>query len=333
MGTAVAIQDKARDLAAYFEAGKDKFEAFMPADQVPRFMRVMNNAILKDPEIANASKQSVFLECQKAASDGLVLDGREATLTRFKSNKRQQVNGKWEDNWQTEVVYIPMIRGLTKLVNASPEVLSWNTALVYQNEYEQGRFDYEAGVTPKLFHKPIVVGERGPVVAAYSVVRLRSGVVSVEVMTRAQLDSIKARTKSKKRRKVNNQEVEEITGPWATDEEEMQRKTVARRHFKNLPLEGKAADAMQRVDSLYDFDASALPEPSDAPQIAPPPVPKAVANKKNGSAKAKLAAAAKKPEQEKPAEEETPHDPDTGEVLEGEIVDDDPNAVDPEDDF
>ena len=39
---------------------------------------MMNNAILKDPQIAEASPTSVFAECQKAASDGLVLDGREA---------------------------------------------------------------------------------------------------------------------------------------------------------------------------------------------------------------------------------------------------------------
>jgi len=289
MTTALTTVEKSRDMAAYFEGAKDKFASFMEEGEVGKFMRVLNNAILRDPEIATASKQSVFLECQKAAADGLVLDGREAVLTRFKSNKRIQQGGKWVDNWQTEVVYIPMIKGLRKLVLQSPQVASWNTGLVYEKEYDEGRFDYTAE-PPMLLHKPIIVGDRGPVVAAYSVVRLRNGQVSIMVMTRGALDRIKGRTKSKKPAKGN--EPEKITGPWATDEEEMFIKTVARRHFKSLPLGGKIDDAVTRVDGLYDYDQETGEIADDAPPV---PVAKAVANKKKTSAKEKLEAARPKP--------------------------------------
>ena len=315
MTNAVAtIAEKSRDLAAYFEQSKEKFTSFMPEEQVGKFLRVLNNAILRDPEIATASKTSVFLECQKAASDGLVLDGREAVLTRFKSNKRVQQGGKWIDNWQTEVVYIPMVKGLRKLVFQSAHAASWNTGLVYEAEYESGRFDYTAE-PPMLTHKPILVGDRGEVVAAYSVVRMRNGSVSICVMTRGALDSIMNRTKSKKKDG-------EITGPWSTDREEMYIKTVARRHFKSLPLGGKIDDAVQRVDGLYDFDAE--PDEMDADTPAAP-VAKAVANKRRTSAKDKLANARPKPG---PDTEGDPagdgegvtidHDPDTGEIEEGE---------------
>lgn len=332
-GTAVAtIQEKARNLAAYFDDKKDKFASFMTADTIDRFMRVMNNAILKDPQIAEASPTSVFLECQKAASDGLVLDGREAVLTRFKSNKKVQKDGKWVDNWQTEVVYIPMIKGLRKLAHQSPQIASWTTGLVYEREYLNGLldkddphrrigyFEYHAGDAPHLEHKPMIVGEPGPVVAAYSVVRMRNGQLSIDVMTIGKLNAIKSRTKS---RKFSKDGPGEITGPWATDEAEMQIKTVARHHFKSLPLEGKIETAAHRVDGLYDFDGDVTevePEPER-------PMPKAVANKKNGSAAAKLAAArqpAETPQQQEDAPDETGdetgHDPETGEVLDGEIV-------------
>ena len=306
MAQAVArTNERSFALVEYFETRKDQFAPLMEGgqEQVDKFMRVMKNAVLRDPQIAEASTQSVFLECQKCAADGLVLDGREAVLTRFKTKRGNE--------YVTEVVYVPMYRGLKKLAHRSPQIASWDTGLVYEAEYDgydkegRPRFEYEAGEAPKLIHRPILVGERGSVVIAYSVVRLRSGVVSYEVMTRGQLDRIKSRTKSKDQSGT-------IKGPWATDEEEMQRKTVGRRHFKNLPLEEKLTAAFERVDNLYDMPAE------DIERLPETPRPKAVENKKKTSAKAKLASA-------KPAEpkaEETV-DEETGEVLEGEIVDQD----------
>ena len=84
------VNERSRDLAAYFASSEDKFLALMVKEDVPRFMRTLNNAILRDPQIAEASKQSIFLECQKAATDGLLLDGREAALTRFKTKRGDQ---------------------------------------------------------------------------------------------------------------------------------------------------------------------------------------------------------------------------------------------------
>lgn len=219
-----------------------------------KFLRVVKNAVLRDPEIAEASMQSVYLECMKAMNDGLVLDGREAALTRFKTNKRKKnpQSGQWEDNWQVEVVYIPMMAGIMKRVRASGEIKAWTVELVYEEEYKQGRFKYIASPDPMIMHEPIIIGDRGPVVAAYSAVKLMDGSYHYEVMTRAQLDVIKNRTKSKRTKRVGNEEITEITGPWATDEEEMFRKTVIRRHSKRLPVSSATSEMIGRVDGLYD---------------------------------------------------------------------------------
>lgn len=299
MGTSLTLKEKQGSLVEYFESRKPDFASLMEsADQVDRFMRVMKNALIRDPQIAEASATSVFLECQKCAQDGLVLDGREAVLTRFKTNRREKVGNAWKDNWVMEVVYVPMIRGKQKIVSQSPQIADWHTGLVYEKEYEAGMFDYEAGDTPRLKHKPLLVGERGPVVIAYSVVRLRSGVVKIEVMTRGQLDRIKSRTKSKKQDGT-------ITGPWATDEEEMFRKTVAHRHFKSLPLGDKVEQVFNRDAAMYDRPMNEIEEMPEVER------PKAVANKRKASAKDKLAAAAGK---EKPLE---------GEIItaDGEVID------------
>lgn len=293
-----------------------------------RFMRVVKNAIIRDPEIAEASMQSVYLETMKAMNDGLVIDGREAALTRFKSNKRKKnpQSGQWEDNWQTEVVYIPMMAGIMKRVRASGEIKAWTVELVYEEEYNQGRFRYTAAPDPLITHEPIIVGGRGPVVAAYSAVKLADGSHHYEVMTRDQLEAIKHRTKSKRTKRVGNNDVTEITGPWATDEEEMFRKTVIRRHAKRLPVSSATSDMISRVDGLYDLD--------DDDHHDAAPAPKATKSKAASRLKAAAAKVAREPE----PENEEPATVLEGELIDGEtgeIIDASPvnNAPDPDDEF
>lgn len=248
MSNAVATTNRASALAEYLSTRKQDFAAVSVIDP-DKFMRTVKNCIMRDPLIAEASTQSVFLECQKAIADGLVLDGREAALTRFKTKRG--------DEWVTEVVYIPMVAGIMKRVRNSGDVASWSAELVYEKEYETGRFVYKAGADPHIKHEPIIVGERGPVVAAYSAVKLRDGTYSFEVMNIDQLNAIRSRTKSK--RKDGS-----ITGPWASDIEEMYRKTVIRRHAKRLPVSSEALGVTQRVDSLYEDsfeEAEVIPEP------------------------------------------------------------------------
>lgn len=319
VSTEVRQPSQSQALVSWLEGKQSDFNSVMLIDP-DRFMRMVKNAIIKDPQVAEASKQSVFLEIMKAAADGLVLDGREATLTRFKVSK--QINGKWEK--VTEVAYIPMVAGIMKRVRNSGEIKSWIVGLVYEKEYEDGRFSFVAAPDPMLRHEPIIVGDRGPVVAAYSAVKLNDGSYHYEVMTLDQLNNIKNRTKSKKT--VNNETV--ITGPWATDEEEMFKKTVIRRHSKRLPVSSELLDVTQRVDALYDEDREAyVVDPSSG---GPEPAP--VAAKRQASAAARLKQAAAQTRQQAqdvehetaedegdPDGDEVPHDED-GVVLDGEVI-------------
>ncbi len=313
---ATTNQSKSLKLATFLDSKIDAFREVETVDS-ERFLRVLKNAILRDPEIAEASMTSVYSETMKAMNDGLVLDGREAALTRFKVNKKHKDgSGKWVDNWVTEVVYIPMVAGIMKRVRASGEIKSWTVELVYLKEHEEGRFRYRAAPDPIIEHDPIIVGERGPVVAAYSAVKLADGSHHYEVMTLDELLAIKSRTKSKKKKyvdgkpvKENGKEVEEISGPWATDENEMFRKTVIRRHAKRLPVSSATMQVTSRVDSLYDFDSYEVNE-------TPAPPPKHA--KSNAASKLKAAKAQQQAAQ-KPKQEEAPADDEK--VLEGEIID------------
>lgn len=239
MSNAVATT-KSRDLVSFMEKKKPDFAAVSLVDP-DKFFRVFKNALIKDPKIAEASPQSVYLECQKAVADGLVLDGREAALTRFNTKDGVQV------------AYIPMVAGIMKRVRNTGEVAAWSAELVYEEEDKTERFRYRAGADPHIHHEPIIIGKRGPVVAAYSAVKLRDGSYSYEVMTVEQMDRIRKRSKAQ-------------NGPWATDTEEMYRKTVIRRHAKRLPVSSDALTVTQRVDSLYDFDADTVEEEAPRPK-------------------------------------------------------------------
>lgn len=305
-------------LADFLESKVEDFRQVANVDS-QRFMKMVKNAILRDPEIAEASARSVYLECMKAAADGLVIDGREAALVRFKTNKRKKVGNQWQDNWQTEVAYIPMVAGIMKRVRNSGEIASWSVELVFENEYKSGRFEYRAAPDPYIRHDPLIVGDRGPVVAAYSAVRLRDGSYHYEVMTRDQLDSIKGRTKSRKKKNVNGEQVEEITGPWATDEEEMFRKTVIRRHSKRLPVSSELMDVASRVDSLYDMDP-------DTGELVDVPAPVAAAKRISAAKKLRQATKpdnrpAPEPEPEDEPEQEDAGEAEADEAIDGEIVD------------
>ena len=82
-------------------------------------------------------------------------------------------------------------------------------------------------------------------VGAYCIWTLKNGEKQFEVMDRDQIIGIRDRSSAKTKEG-------KIVGPWATDEEEMWRKTVVRRASKYMPrsLEG-LANAVA-VDNLHE---------------------------------------------------------------------------------
>lgn len=312
MNTAVVTHTPAQALIEYLDNRMPDFKSVSAVENPEKFARIMKNAILRDPEIAQATPKSVFLECQKACYDGVMLDGREAVLTRFKTNKRVKEGGQWRDNWVVEVAYIPMVQGIQKRVRNTGEIAAWAVEVVHQLDVEEGRFTYTRAPIAEIRHEPTVMGNPGPIVGAYSYVRFKDGSTSIEFMRRDQLEGIMQRTKSKRTDGS-------ITGPWATDFEEMCRKTVIRRHSKYLPKASErvdvpdeiAGDITTRVDALYDMRA-------DEYDTDPAPAPASVAKARKQSAAAVLKNAAKQRDSvaegiDADAEEETV-------TVDGEIV-------------
>jgi recombination protein RecT len=198
------------------------FAAELPSHiPVERFKRTIVTAVNLNPDLRQADRRSLFNAAVRCAHDGLYPDGREAALVAY---------GK-------QVTYLPMIAGIRKRMRNSGEVLSAIAEVVYRHDH----FRYIKGENPHIEHEPPPIDkDRGDPVGAYAIIKLTNGEVLREVMTKADVDKIKAVSRSAR------------NGPWATWPEEMWRKSVLRRCAKQAPANSDLGDLMSREDEPED---------------------------------------------------------------------------------
>jgi recombination protein RecT len=232
-----------------------QFKAALPAHIAPeKFVRVVQTAVSLTPDLLNADRRTLFGACTKCAQDGLLPDGREAALVTFRAN----VGSKQAPKYELHVQYMPMVSGIMKKVRNSGTIANWSVHVVKDGDV----FDYELGDQEKLTHKPSLKN-RGKTIAAYSIVKLKGGEVSREIMSVEEIEAVRSRSRAKD------------TGPWVTDYDEMCKKTVIRRHSKRLEMNTEDSDAplanvIRADDALNDFEPEpvtvAVTQPVEAPK-------------------------------------------------------------------
>lgn len=211
-----------------FLKSKTKYVTALPKNIDPdKFFSVVITALNQNPTLLSLNRESLFNSCIKCAQDGLLPDGREAALVPFKGI----------------VTYMPMIQGILKKIRNSGELSNINAQVVYLND----EFDYwidESG--EHLKHKPLLMGERGPVKLTYAIARTKDDAIYVEVMTEEQINEVRNVSRSKD------------LGPWSGPfADEMRRKTAIRRLSKRLPMSSDVQEVIESVDQFYDFKAEA----------------------------------------------------------------------------
>jgi len=170
--------------------------------------------------------------------------------------------------------------------------------------FEGDEFDYELGLEPKLRHKP---KEQSDVLThVYAVARLLTGEPIFTVLTRAKVETFRARSRASG------------SGPWVTDFDAMAMKTAVRRLWSWLPKSAEQAVA-QRLDEALERDVdqreqfspevqsvldtvSEAPEPTPAPSPVPTGTPEGRRVKMPGRAKPAPAAATPAGDQPKQAD-------------------------------
>lgn len=203
----MTIAERTREFAAMMQGGRDKIAAALPSHISPeRFERVVLTAVQNNPALLNLNRGSLFMACLRAAQDGLLPDGRQGAIVGFKDQAQ----------------WMPMVGGLMVLARNSGQVAS----LVAQVVHERDRFVWRPADTsePILHEVPALSDDRGKPIGAYAIARLVSGEVIAEVMTRTEIEKVRAVSRSK-------------DGPaWSQWWGEMARKSALRRLIKRLPL-------------------------------------------------------------------------------------------------
>lgn len=273
-------------------------QAALPAHITPdKFQRTVMTAVAQNPDLLKADRQSLILACYKAAQDALLPDGREAALVTFNTRQKGE-DGQWRTVKQIQ--YMPMVYGLRKKILQSGGVVSLEVNVVYRAEVEKGTFLYEVGLEPPLRHRPSLDLDDeemadDQIVAAYSIATMKDGTKSYEVMRRAEINKVRAVSQTGATGRTDRQG-NAITpkGPWVDWFAEMAKKTVMRRHAKTLPMSGDLMiDVEGRELENSVSTVRALSIQPDAPQL-------------------------------EDRSDETPHDPETGEVHE---EDDGPQSI------
>jgi len=212
-----------------------QFKAALPAHvSVDKFVRVTLTAVQTNPQLLEADRRTLFAAATKAAQMGLLPDGREGAIVTFKNQAQ----------------WMPMVAGIMKLVRNSGEISTWSVQAVYEND----NFDFCLGDEEHITHKP-ALANRGKLIAVYSIVTMKDGEKSREVMSVEDVNQIRARSRSGQ------------SGPWVSDFAEMAKKTVVRRHSKRLPLSTDIDGMIKEDDELFMPEQPAQPA-QEAPQAA-----------------------------------------------------------------
>jgi len=220
--------------------------------------RVVCTAILKTPKLADCKIESLLQSVMLLSQFGLLPDGRNAHLIPYGNICQAIIDYKGyiaraSDNGLKNIIY---------------DIACMNDKFKWKRNSSGLDFEHELD-----FHNP----ERGAMFAAYCTWTNDKGQFEGEIMTKAEIDSIKNRSRASS------------SGPWVTDYNEMAKKTVVRRASKRWPLDAKFKEAL---DTGALKSAATVEVELDTPEVASlPPV-------QDESPAASLPQAA----QEKPAE-------------------------------
>lgn len=214
------------------ETNASEFTAALPAHIPPeRFRRVVQTAVIANPDLLAADRRSLFESAMKAAQDGLLPDNRDGALVVYNTKAK-------EGGWIKKVQWMPMIGGVLKRIRNSGELRSISAHVVH----ERDEFAYVLGDDEKIEHRP-ALGERGDPILVYAIAHTKDGGIYREVMTVADVEKVRSVSRAAN------------AGPWVQWWGEMARKTVLRRLAKRLPISADLDDLIRRDDELYEFDA------------------------------------------------------------------------------
>lgn len=195
-------------------------------------------AVMTNRQILRCTGGSILLSVKTACEFGLT----------FAKSFGQAYLVPYRDQCTLIVGY----KGLMELVRRAADVKVLDSGVVYEGEV----FEVIKGTQPSLNHVPNYSLPRADenIIAFYSIAFYENEHPHFEVMTKAEVDAIRARSKAATR------------GPWVTDYPPMGRKSVIRRHCNYLPISAEKARLLERA---FDHDNRTAGLADQGEDIAP----------------------------------------------------------------
>lgn len=193
---------------------KSQIDAALPSICTSeRFVRAALTSMQKNPKLMQCTQASLFQSFMTAAQLGIEPDGRRAHLIPY----------------GTECTLVIDYKGLVELVKRSGDVSVPYAEKVCENDF----FQWENG---DIVHRIDFTKPRGNAYAYYARVRHKDGAYQAVVMTKDEVEAIRARSRGR------NSE------PWTEHFDEMGKKTAFRRLSKWLVLSPEVADGIEKAE-------------------------------------------------------------------------------------
>lgn len=239
---AVIQSDLDRDLMA---AG---IQSVLPDSvKMNTFIRCAAVAMASNSALASADRDSLIMSLTQCAKDGLVADNKEAAIVTFNTNVAPQGNPK---QWVTKAQYMPMIDGVMKRARMSGQISVLSSKAVFNED----QFDYWMDENGEhINYRPTFQG--GDMRLAFAFAKLNTGELIVEVMSKADIDKVRAASKTG------------TYGPWKDWYERMACKAVMHRLAKRLP---NASEIVEMCEAGMNMDFDSRTEKEIIPAVENP---------------------------------------------------------------
>lgn len=218
----------------------EKWQQLLPGklkQNLDRFMILVVKAIKTTPKLMECDKATLLTSIAESAELGLEPNGA--------------LGHGWLVPYKGSAKFIVGYKGFIQLAHRCG-----NIRMRAQVVYEGDAFEYEEGDQPKLRHVPNLDVEHddGKILYAYAVARYPDGSSDFCVMSRKEIESIKAKSQS----------AHSDRSPWNTDFAEMAKKCPIRRLAKYLPLQNEEWAKLMEVDNS-DYEQNGFGE--NHPQV------------------------------------------------------------------
>ena len=246
---AVAKSKKPSSIQDYIEVMKPAIQAALPSVMTPeRFSRITLSALSANPKLKECTPQSFLGAMMTAAQLGLEPNTPlgQAYLIPFRNHGRMEC--------QFQLGY----KGLIDLAYRSGEVSIIQAHTVYEND----DFQYELGLDPTLRHVP-ARSNRGKPIFYYAIFKTKTGGYGFQVMS---IEDVNTHAKQYSKSYSDGPwqtNFDERIGDYATNFDEMAKKTVLKKVLKYAPLKSDFARGIAQDNTIKTEIAADMAEIPD----------------------------------------------------------------------